>query len=158
VLGFFKTPVIIAILLGVLVNQVGLIGPMAAWPVSAAFLKTLAMLSLVTTPLIAIVIGYEMHLERRGLGRPLGAIGLRLLFWVPVGLLFNALVIGGLLDLDRGVQAAVMTMFVLPPPFVMPLFIPAADRQNMTFVVNTLSLATVVTLFAFALISVAYAT
>jgi malate permease and related proteins len=34
-LGFFKTPVILAILLGLLVNQIGWIGPMAAWPVSA---------------------------------------------------------------------------------------------------------------------------
>jgi malate permease and related proteins len=76
---------------------------------------------------------------------------------VPVGLVFNTLVVGGLLGLDRGVQAAVMTMFVLPPPFVMPLFIPPADTRNMTFVVNTLSLATVVTLFALAVISVIYA-
>jgi malate permease and related proteins len=157
VAGFFKTPVIIAILLGVIVNQVGLIGPLNAWPVSAAFLKTLEMLSLVTTPIIGLIIGYEMRLARSGLGRPLLAIGLRLLFWVPVGLLLNAVVIRGLLGLDRTVEAAVMTMFVLPPPFVMPLFIPQSDTRNMTLVVNTLSLATLVTLFAFAIISVVYA-
>jgi malate permease and related proteins len=60
------------------------------------------------------------------------------------------------LQLDRGFQAAVMTMIILPPPFVIPLFIPEADRLNRTFVVNTLSLATVVTLFAFAIVTAVY--
>jgi hypothetical protein len=79
-------------------------------------LKTVEMVSGLTTPLIARVIGYEMRLEKSGLLKPLQSIGLRLLFWVPAGLLFNnALVIDHLLHLDRGFQAAVLTMFVLPP-------------------------------------------
>ncbi len=44
----------------------------------------------------------------------------------------------------------------LPAPFVMPLFIDEADQENRTFVVNTLSLSTVVTLVAFAIISLVY--
>jgi len=126
-----------------------------AWPVSAAVLKTVEMVSGLTTPLIALVIGYEMRLEKSSLLKPLQSIGLRLLFWIPAGLLFNALVIDQLLHLDRGFQAAVPTMFILPPPFIIPLF-KESDDQDRAYVVNTLSLATLVTLFAFAIISVLY--
>ena len=53
-------------------------------------------------------------------------------------------------------EAAVLTMFVLPPPFVIPLFMREPEGADRTFVVNTLSLATLVTLVAFTMITVAY--
>ena len=53
-------------------------------------------------------------------------------------------------------QAAVMTMFVLPPPFVIPLFMREPEGPDRTFVVNALSLATLVTLVAFTVITVVY--
>ena len=81
---------------------------------------------------------------------------LRLLYWLPVGIAISVVLIDRLLQLDRGFQAAVLTMIILPPPFVIPLFIPEADKPNRTYVVNTLSLATVVTLFAFALVTIIY--
>lgn len=50
-----------------------------------------------------------------------------------------------------------MTMVVLPPPFVIPLYMQRADQDDRTYVVNTLSLSTLVTLFAFAIVSVLFA-
>jgi hypothetical protein len=49
-----------------------------------------------------------------------------------------------------------MTMFVLPPPFVIPLFMRELKGADRTFVVNTLSLATLVTLVAFTAVAVLY--
>ena len=49
-----------------------------------------------------------------------------------------------------------MTMFVLPPPFVIPLFMREPEGPDRTFVVNALSLATLVTLVAFTVITVVY--
>ena len=40
----------------------------------------------------------------------------------------NALVVHPLFGTDPILQAAVMTMFVLPPPFVIPLFMSKASR------------------------------
>jgi malate permease and related proteins len=71
--------------------------------------------------------------------------------------LFSVLVIDWVLGLDRGFQAAVLTMVVLPPPFVIPLYLQRADQDDRTYVVNTLSLSTLVTLFAFAIVSVLFA-
>ncbi len=157
VVGFLTTPVILSILLGILANRTGVMPPLQAWPISAAVLKTIEMISALTTPLIALIIGYEMQLDKANLLKPLQTIGLRLLFWVPLALLVNTFVIDRLAHLDRGFQAAVLTMFVLPPPFVIPLFIQESNDRDRAFVVNTLSLATLVTLFAFATISILYA-
>lgn len=156
-LNFVKTPVIIAIALGILANSIGLAATTTASPLVGSLVHTLELLAAMTTPLIAIVIGYEMQLTRSGLSWPLRTVVLRVGAWLIFGLIFNAAVIDGLLHLDRIFQAAVLTMMVLPPPFVIPLFIRQTAEADRAYVVNTLSLATVVTLIAFAIISVAYA-
>ena len=155
--NFLRTPVIIGILSGIVVNQLGLIATLETAPLLSGVLRTIELLAGLTTPLIGMIIGYEMRLEPGQIREPLKAIGLRLIFWLPIGLLINALVIDQLLQLDRGFQAAVLTMIFLPPPFVIPLFIKADDQANRTFVVNTLSLSTLVTLFAVAIVSLIYA-
>lgn len=154
--GFLKTPVIIAIFLGILLNRLGLVPVLRGWPPTDAVLGTLELLRAVTTPVIALVIGYEVHLQPGALVKPAKAIALRLITWVPAGLLLNALVVNSLFPGNRLLQAAVMTMFVLPPPFVIPLFMSKATHEERTFVVNTLSLATLVTLVAFTVVAVVY--
>ena len=156
VANFFRTPVILGILGGIVANRIGLLGLLSSWPVSASLVSTLEIVAGLTTPLVAIVIGYEMRLQVGSLAKPAGTIGLRLLYWVPLGVLLNLLVVGRVLRLDAVFQAAVMTMFIVPPPFVIPLFMRAASDAERTYVVNTLSLATLVTLFAFALVGVLY--
>ena len=155
--NFLRTPVIIGILAGIAANQLGVMTAVDTLPLAGGLLTTIELLAGLTTPLIALIIGYEMRLEPGQIREPLKAIGLRLVFWLPIGLLINALVIDQLLQLDRGFQAAVLTMIVLPPPFVIPLFIKPDDQANRTFVVNTLSLFTLVTLFAFAVVTLIYA-
>lgn len=154
--NFLKTPVILAIFLGIVVNRLGLMAALQGWPISDAVLRTVELLGGLTTPLIALVIGYEVRLQRGRLLKPAEAIVLRLLLWVPAGLLLNSLVIRPLFGDAPVLQAAVMTMFVLPPPFVIPLFMREPEGPDRTFVVNTLSLATLVTLVAFTVITVIY--
>ena len=155
--NFLTTPVILGILLGIAASQLGVMSALAGLPPADGLLRTIELLAGLTTPLIALIIGCEMRLEPGQIREPLKAVGLRLIFWLPAGLIVNALVIDRLLQLDRAFQAAVLTMIVLPPPFVIPLFIKADDQANRTFVVNTLSLATLVTLFAFAIVTISYA-
>jgi malate permease and related proteins len=154
--NFLKTPVIIAIFLGIVANRLGVMPALQGWPVSTALLRTIELLGGLTTPLIALVIGYEVRLQRGYLLKPAEAIALRLLVWVPAGLLLNALIVRPLFGDAPVLQAAVMTMFVLPPPFVIPLFMREPEGADRTFVVNTLSLATLVTLVAFTVITVVY--
>jgi hypothetical protein len=57
-------------------------------------------------------------------------VAVRLTAWVAFALVFNAVVVDGLLGLDRLFQAAIVTMAVLPPPFVVPLYLRAAARRR----------------------------
>jgi hypothetical protein len=155
--NFLRTPVILSILLGILANRTGLLAAAEAWPITAAPIEMLRLLAAATTPLITLVIGWEVNLGRTNLAAPLRTLSLRLLYWLPLGLLLNWLVVAPLFPGDRLLQAAVMTMFVLPPPFVIPIFMTNAAAEDQAYVVNTLSLATLVTLVAFTLISVFYA-
>ena len=154
--NFLKTPVILAIFLGIVANRLGVLPALQGWPVSAAVVRTVELLGGLTMPLIALVIGYEVRLQRGSLLKPAEAIALRLLVWVPVGLLLNAFVVRPLFGVAPVLEAAVLTMFVLPPPFVIPLFMREPEGADRTFVVNTLSLATLVTLVAFTVITVVY--
>ena len=154
--GFLTTPVILSIVGGILFSRLGLMPVLTASPLTNALFDTLGLLGAVTTPLIGIVIGYEVNLQRRNLSASLRSVGVRLAIWVVLGLLFNALVVNRIFPGDRMLQAAVMTMFVLPPPFVIPLFMRNATPEDQRYVVNTLSLATLVTLVAFTLVSVIF--
>lgn len=154
--GFLTTPVILGIFAGIVFNRLGLTALIDGFPLTAAVVTTLELLAAVTTPLIAIVIGYEVNLSRTGLAAPLRTLTLRLAIWVTLGLLLVTLVISRLFPGDTVAQAAVMTMFVLPPPFVIPLFMARASAEEQRYVVNTLSLATLATLVAFTLVSVIY--
>lgn len=151
-LGFLKTPVIVAILAGLLANQSGLSSLLAASSLGDSILETLRLIGSMTTPLVAIAIGYELQLRAGELSKPVRTIATRLLIWVPAGLAFSLLVVGRLLNLDTAFQAAMLTMAILPPPFVIPLFMPNADEADVNFVVNALTLAILVTLVAYPLI------
>jgi len=127
--AFVRTPVVLAIVAGIAGSALGLASSLEASPLGDAGLRTLGLLGALTTPLIAIVIGYSTRLRRGSLGAPLATVAVRMTAWVAFALVFNAVVVDGLLGLDRLFQAAIMTMAVLPPPFVVPLYLRAARRR-----------------------------
>lgn len=168
VAGFVRTPVVMSIAAGVLGSALGLGQALDASPIGAGVLQAVALVGGLTTPLIAIVVGYSTRLRRGSLGAPVAIIAARLAIWVPLALIFNVVVIDTLLGLDRLWQAAVMTMAILPPPFVVPLFMRnavaapddagaegAAEEQE--YVMNALSVGTLVTLGACVAVAIAYA-
>ena len=69
----------------------------------------------------------------------------------------------GAAAIHRLFQAAVMTMAILPPPFVVPLYLarsgrPAGRASSEVYLSNTLSLATIATLVAVTIVAAVYAT
>lgn len=156
VTNFFKTPVILAIFGGLLLGQTGLYTLLASFPLSNSFLSALALLGSLTTPLVTIVLGYELQLRAGALSKPARAVLARLSVWIPAALLFDYFVIRQWLQLDTAFQAAVLTLALLPPPFVIPLFMPNANEEDVNFVVNALTLATLVTLVAYSFVPVLF--
>lgn len=160
---FFRHPVILAILAGIGGSIIGLGDMLDASPVGEAMLSTVSLLAALTTPLIAIVLGYSTSLRRGSLRDPVRTLAVRLPIWIGLALVFNIVVIDGLLGLDRLFQAAVMTMAILPPAFVVPLYMARASKHAVEddpehdYTVNTLSLATLVALLGIVIVGVVYA-
>jgi len=155
-LGFIRTPVILAILGGILFAQLGLTEALRTNSVGNSVFETLTLLGALTTPLVALYIGFELQLRSGSQRDPVLTTVIRLAIWITIAIVMNLVLINRLLDLEIGFQSAILTMFVLPPPFVMPLFMSKASVEERNYVLNTLTLATVFALFFFAIVTIVY--
>ncbi|MDR6125174.1 putative permease [Bacillus sp. SLBN-46] len=144
--SFMKNPILLAVIFGVIVQKTGFITFLSGNPLSNSILQTAALIATITTPLICLVIGYEIQIEKSSIGKVVKVVVIRMMMLFMFGLLINNFIINRLLHLDQLFMAAVITMFMLPPPFVIPLFIKGEDKENRIFVNNVLSVHTVVTI------------
>lgn len=149
--AFFRSPVIIAILAGLGCNLLGLQDFLYTTPVTGAVMETLGFLSNLTVPLILIIVGHGLKLDRAGIRAALPVIGARLAVLLPVGAFLILGVVRGLLGLGRPFEAALFTLLVLPPPFIVPLYMPAGLEDEKRYVNNVLTLYTLVTVALFSL-------
>ena len=154
--SFLKTPVIIGILAGGVANIFGLYKVLEAQPLSSSLLRTSEILASMTTPLVAIVIGYGLRFRKGSLSEPARTVFLRSALWIILALIFNTLVIRQLLELDRLFEAAVFMMAILPAPFVIPFYLSEKNNNEKEYILNTLSLGTIFALFASVVIRFLY--
>lgn len=148
---FLTSPVIIAIFLGLLISLLkGRVNVPDARLVT--YVKTLvSMLGNLTVPLICLTLGYEFRLDPAMARIALKTIAIRSALLIGVVLLLNKIVFARLLGLGKMYEYAALTMFLLPPPFVIALFLKDDDHANRHYVVNTLSLSTLVSILLFLL-------
>ena len=148
--AFLKAPPIIAILCGVVLNLAGLAENLYAWPVSGGVLDALEFTGGMTIPLILIIVGYGFKLEAYGLKDVLVVVAFRMVILIPAALLLGTFFLRDYLGLEPGFEAGLFTMLILPPPFIIPLFMRPEDREERRYVNNVLTINTVASLIAFA--------
>lgn len=148
-LGFFRSPVIISILLGVLIGVTGLFAAISENKIGLSFLETFKMIGGLTQPMICIVIGYELQINFKNMLKPLVAVLIRMGIFLCIAFIVNTLLIEGLLHLDRSFQIAVYTMFLLPPPFVIPIFMADSAEKEKPIILDTISLHILCSLAAY---------
>lgn len=151
-LSFVTSPVIIGILLGVGLNLLGLRSFLTSNVMTGAILTAITMLSQITIPLILIIIGYQLNLHFREFFLPSTTLLIRMSLLITLALLIKFFVFDNLLHLPRIFSVALFTMFVLPPPFIMPLFMDSRSGGSQNYVGNTLSLGTLMTLVGFTIL------
>lgn len=147
---FFRSSVILGILAGILCNLLGLRETLYASAVTGGIMATLTSLSNLTIPLILMIIGYSIRIDRAALRAAALVIGIRLALFLPLSVILNAGLIRGLLGLGHGFEVALFTLLILPPPFIIPLYMPADQPDERRYVNNVLMLHTVVSLALFA--------
>ena len=147
--SFISSPVIIAIFASILLNLTGL----ASWLINAYFadglFNVIGLLAGLTAPLILLVVGYDIKIRRDNIKSSLLVVLLRLGFLIPLALLINHYILSGFLNLDRGFQIAFFTLLILPPPFIIPIFMKKELIEEKAFITNTLMLHTVASITAF---------
>lgn len=152
--SFVSSPVVIAIIAGLAVSFLKqVIDPNIFFNSINEFLNITGSL---TVPLIALVIGYELSIKKDGILLSLQTIIIRKVLLAVLAIVVNLLIIRNVLELPKIYEYAVFTMFMLPPPFVISIYMKQEDRANLNYVVNTLSLSTVVSVLAVILVSVLY--
>lgn len=140
---------ILAIAAGLLLNVLGLRETIADHTAGAAVLETIAWVAATIVPIILLVVGHGTRLDRAGFRQAVPLVAARLVIVLGVALLVNALVIRTLLGLPPIVEAAIFTLLILPPPFIVPIYLPRTRRDEATYATNVLSLYTVVSVVAF---------
>jgi len=146
---FATSPVIIGILAGLILNIVGLREVLTTAPLVSGLLNTIDMIGSLTIPLILIVVGYGIKIDMREFIYSARVILIRLGINILAALLLNHFVVRGLMGLEIGFQAALFTLLILPPPFILTLFMKQDLKEELHSVDNTLMLHTLVTIVVF---------
>lgn len=104
-----------------------------------------------TGALVLLVVGYELKLQKQLLGPVIKTVLCRLLM-MAVLLLVTSVVIFSIFPFDKQLQIALMILYSLPAPFIIPLF--ARVGKAGEYISTTLSVQTLVCVLLFSCISV----
>jgi predicted permease len=151
VTSFFKAPVIIGILAGVGINLLGWREFLYQAPISGGILNALDFLTGLTVPLILIIVGYGIRFDQHKINESVGLTTLRLGILIPLAFFLSVFVLGKWMMLEPGFQVALFTLMILPPPFIIPLYMHPDNDSEHRYVNNTLMIYTLVSIVIFTL-------
>ena len=143
------SPIIIAIVAGVLLGATGLYRRLEPSGVSGVLDACTAFVSAPTSAIILLTIGYDLVLDDIPWAETAKVVVLRLVIMMALRTALVALL--GALWPEANLTAAINVMFILPPPFVLPVFADDADQR--TYVSSALSVSTLVAIAGFAIMA-----
>ncbi len=149
--GMLSSPVIISIAIGVLLGATGLADAINASAAGGIVMGALDFVAAPTAAVILFVVGYELEFRKAKLSLALSVVLSRLVMMAALCALV-LVGLGAIIPVSETLKWAVILMFLLPPPFVLPIF--GKNENEGAFVSASLSLSTLLSLAAFAVIAV----
>ena len=144
------TPILWAVLIGVLIGATGLYGKLQDWGVAGILNSATDFVSAPTGMIILLTVGYDLVIKEIPWKKTAGLIGMRL---VIAAILFGIVVLLNKTVLNNMFfTGAAMLMFILPPPYVIPVF--ADDPEERVQVSAALSAMTLMTVVLFGVLTV----
>ncbi len=143
------SPIIIAILCGVLLGATGLYRALEPSGISGILTACTDFVSAPTGAVILLAVGYDLVPSEIRWSATAKVVAVR--FAIMMILRFAMLWILGLLWPAADLTAAVNVMFILPPPFVLPVFADDADQR--AYVSSALSVSTLVSIVGFGVLA-----
>lgn len=144
------SPIIVAIFAGVLLGATGLYQALVPSGVSGVFDACTSFIAAPTSAIILLTIGYDLVFKDIPWVSTGKVVALRFAIMMILRFVFLAIVTR--LWPDAQLFAAVNVMFILPPPFVLPVFADDADQR--VYVSSALSVSTLVAIAGFAVFAV----
>lgn len=144
------SPTLIGVLLGLLVGATGLYGKLHTWGVGGILDSVTGFVSAPTAAMILLCMGYDFAPKEIPWKKTAGLMAMRL------GI--AGAVLAAMLLLNRGLlgnmmfTGALVILFILPPPFIIPVF--ADEPAERGEISAALSAMTLVTMLLFAVVSV----
>ncbi|MCR5746505.1 MAG: hypothetical protein K6G03_02250, partial [Lachnospiraceae bacterium] len=143
------SPIIISIAAGVLIGATGLYNALIPSGVSAIFDSCTGFVSAPTSAIILLTIGYDLVLSDIPWIPTIKVVGVRFVIMMLLRLAFITLL--GIIWPEGNLGAAITVMFILPPPFVLPVFADDADQR--VYISSALSVSTLVAIIGFAVLA-----
>ena len=149
--SFLSAPVVIAILTSILFNILDGQKLLYQLPITGALMTTFEFLGNLTVPLILIIVGYGIKINRAGLKDALLVVFIRLGILIPLALLLNILSNTRIFcNWISYLKLALFTLLILPPPFIVPLYArPNLSGEEKQYINNVLTIHTIISVTIF---------
>jgi len=148
--GMVSSPIFIAIVLGVLMGASGAYNALIGCGIGEIFSGILDLFASPITFVMLFVVGYSITLSASNLKKALYASGIRIVVMGTLCVLV-LLVLGQLITLDRYLMWAIILLFSLPSPFILPVL--ADNEEDQNFASTALSLHTLISIGIFCIIA-----
>lgn len=128
--NMFSNKCFLGMALGIVLGATG-IGSLVMNSAAGGIVSQL--ISTITAPISAVVllmVGYELNLKKELLGPVLKTIVLRLIIMAGLLVLAN-MIIFHLFPFDRELEIALMVLYALPAPFIIPIFLMWEKTESM---------------------------
>lgn len=130
---FIRTPVIIGILGGLLANLTGIYSGLESFFLGRALLSTMSTVSNLVVPLILMVVGYSLVLERGNTKKIVCYIAARLGPILAIGTVILMLIRSVAGTVDPLFTIAFYAFIILPPSYLIPVFVKDDEAERHFF-------------------------
>ena len=144
------SPSIIAIVSGVVIGATGLYQALIPSGISSVFDACTGFFSAPTSAIILLAIGYDLVLNDIPWRETAKVVVLRFVIMLLLG--SGLIMLFGRLWPQLHFTDAIIMLFILPPPFVLPVF--ADDTDQRTYVSSVLTVSTLAAIIGFAILAV----
>lgn len=140
----------IGMALGIALGVAGVGGWMLTSPAAGLVTGTISAITAPTSALVLLIVGYELELDKKLL-RPVAVTVLTRLALMGGLLVLVSFVIFRIIPYDPTLQIALMILYALPAPFIIPLFADVGGEGK--YISTSLSVHTLCTVLLFAVIA-----
>ena len=140
----------IGMALGILLGALGVGQWVLSGPAAGVVTGVISMITAPTSALVLLVVGYELDLDK-SLLRPVAVTVVCRLAVMALLLAVVSFVLFRLVPYDKGLQIALMILYALPAPFIIPLFADVGEEGK--YISTSLSVHTLCTILLFVAIA-----